>query len=201
IAIRDYGFPASKTTALTPALHDRVSAHLADKWSPHAGWCQQVLFFADLRSSTTTQKSSEVAGSDSTTLVSSEVDYKVDIKLKAGREDGQVKVEERKKTFDEEVRDLIENPGRKRRRTMTTTTTASAPVTEVKVVLKDKVVVEGEGAIEDEARPDERDVKPVIDDEDRDELEVGQGMKRRMPPTSTELKGRGNVGRRRKSKE
>ncbi|KAL8293030.1 hypothetical protein RQP46_000724 [Phenoliferia psychrophenolica] len=48
IAIRDYKFPASKTTALTPDLHNRVAAKLVSLWGPYAGWAQQVLFFADL---------------------------------------------------------------------------------------------------------------------------------------------------------
>ena len=49
IAIRDYRFPASKTTALTPDLHNRVASKLQALWGPRAGWAQQVLFFADLK--------------------------------------------------------------------------------------------------------------------------------------------------------
>lgn len=30
-------------------LHDRVCARLQALWGPHAGWAQQVLFFADLK--------------------------------------------------------------------------------------------------------------------------------------------------------
>ena len=50
IAIRDYGFPASKATALTLILHNKVAGQLESLWGAHAGWCQQVLFFADLAS-------------------------------------------------------------------------------------------------------------------------------------------------------
>lgn len=49
IAIRDYAFPSKKETALTPLLHDRVCAKLQSLWGPHAGWAQQILFFADLK--------------------------------------------------------------------------------------------------------------------------------------------------------
>lgn len=49
IAIRDYAFPASKNTSLTPALNDKVAQRLQDKWGKKAGWAQQVLFYADLK--------------------------------------------------------------------------------------------------------------------------------------------------------
>ncbi|GAA5911678.1 8-oxoguanine glycosylase OGG1 [Sporobolomyces salmoneus] len=106
IAIRDYGFPASKTTSLTPLLQDKVSEHLAKKWKPHGGWCQQVLFFADL-------KPASNAGTPSPTK-RKEVTYtKIEIKEEQEEEEGEG---ERKKSFEEEVREIMENPGRKRRR-------------------------------------------------------------------------------------
>lgn len=49
IAIRDYSFPSTKSTALTPVLHNRVASLLQSRWGSHAGWAQQVLFFADLK--------------------------------------------------------------------------------------------------------------------------------------------------------
>lgn len=49
IAIRDYGFPSTKTTALTPILHNKITAFLQSKWGAHSGWLQQILFFSDLK--------------------------------------------------------------------------------------------------------------------------------------------------------
>ncbi|GAA6057452.1 hypothetical protein JCM3770_000766, partial [Rhodotorula araucariae] len=108
IAIRDYAFPSSRTTALTPALHDRVSSYLAGRWGAHAGWAQQVLFFADLKSSPTkTVKSAATA-----------VYAKLEVELldEAGARAGPVAEAERKLTFEEEVAALIAAPGTKRRR-------------------------------------------------------------------------------------
>ncbi|KAI5474776.1 N-glycosylase/DNA lyase [Pseudohyphozyma bogoriensis] len=58
IAIRDYSFPASKSTALSPVLHDKVASKLSSLWGPKAGWAQQVLFFADLKSPASPSSSS-----------------------------------------------------------------------------------------------------------------------------------------------
>ncbi|KAK4704072.1 N-glycosylase/DNA lyase, partial [Phenoliferia sp. Uapishka_3] len=61
IAIRDYKFPASKTTALTPILHNRVASLLTSLWGPYAGWAQQVLFFADLKTPSTSPKKAKAS--------------------------------------------------------------------------------------------------------------------------------------------
>lgn len=50
IAIRDYHFPASKCTALSLVLHNRVEQKFRELFGERAGWAQQVLFFADLAS-------------------------------------------------------------------------------------------------------------------------------------------------------
>ncbi|GAA5853721.1 hypothetical protein JCM9279_000287 [Rhodotorula babjevae] len=115
IAIRDYGFPSTRTTALTPLLHDRVSTLLAERWGAHAGWAQQVLFFADLKSSPVKVK------------VKSEhhrgVYERLEVELveeeggALGPDGTPLVKEERKLTFDEEVAALIATPGTKRRRT------------------------------------------------------------------------------------
>ncbi|GAA5885316.1 hypothetical protein JCM16303_005999 [Sporobolomyces ruberrimus] len=134
IAIRDYAFPSTKTTSLTPLLHDRVSEHLSKKWSPHAGWCQQVLFFADLKSTTNSSASSSPVKKGT-------VYSKIEIKEDA--EDGEVDGRERKKSFEEEVKEIMENPGRKRRR---------VTVIKKEEVSKVKVKVEGEKSIVEETR-------------------------------------------------
>lgn len=110
IAIRDYAFPASRTTSLTPQLHDRVSSFLATKWGAHAGWAQQVLFFADLKpaAATKTSRSKSAAGAGGGVFERLEVELE---------EEGEVGAEEKKLSFDEEVAVLLANPGTKRRRT------------------------------------------------------------------------------------
>ncbi|GAA5942726.1 hypothetical protein JCM3775_005028 [Rhodotorula graminis] len=137
IAIRDYQFPSTRTTALTPLLHDRVSTFLADRWGPHAGWAQQVLFFADLKSSPTKVKAEHRRG----------VYERLEVELVEKGGDGgggggrtPVKEEERKLTFDEEVAALIATPGTKRRRT----TVLQASVTKggAATVVKDEEDVE-----------------------------------------------------------
>ncbi|GAA6012079.1 hypothetical protein JCM11491_001743 [Sporobolomyces phaffii] len=108
IAIRDYGFPATKSTALSPALHDKVSEHLAKKWQPHAGWCQQVLFFADLKPASPVKKQRQ------------EVTYsRIEVEAQLDDDDGGDEgfdVREQKKSFEEQVKEIMDNPGRKRRR-------------------------------------------------------------------------------------
>ncbi|BGO97618.1 glycosylase/lyase [Rhodotorula toruloides ATCC 204091] len=101
IAIRDYSFPSPRSASLTPALHDRVSSFLATKWGPYAGWAQQVLFFADLKSSSSSSGAEKVK--------------KVEIKEQEGEEE---KEEGRKRslTFEEEVQALLADPTIKRRR-------------------------------------------------------------------------------------
>ncbi|ORY72607.1 DNA glycosylase [Leucosporidium creatinivorum] len=97
IAIRDYSFPSSKTTALTPVLHDRVCARLQTLWGPHAGWAQQVLFFADLKPSSGSaspspspkKRSGSTTPSATTTVV--------------------------RNKFEEELKEIMENPGKRRR--------------------------------------------------------------------------------------
>lgn len=43
---------------MSPALYDDIQEFLADKWGPMGGWCQAVVFAADLKTSTTTPKKS-----------------------------------------------------------------------------------------------------------------------------------------------
>ncbi|GAA5951726.1 hypothetical protein JCM3765_003096 [Sporobolomyces pararoseus] len=136
IAIRDYGFPSTKTTSLTPLLHDKVSEHLSKKWFPHAGWCQQVLFFADLKSTSNTTTASPTK---------QEVTYsKIEIKDQDDL-DGYEETK-KKKSFEDEVKEIMENPGRKRRRV----TVIKAEKVEIKEEIRgeEKMIVEGEGVIE-----------------------------------------------------
>ncbi|GAA5896299.1 hypothetical protein JCM8208_001842 [Rhodotorula glutinis] len=133
IAIRDYQFPSTRTTALTPLLHDRVSTFLADQWGAHAGWAQQVLFFADLKSSPTKVKAEHKGVYERL-----EVELVEEGKVAVGIDGTPVK-EERKLTFDEEVAALIATPGTKRRRT----TVLQASVTKgAATVVKDEEDVE-----------------------------------------------------------
>ncbi|GAA5863787.1 hypothetical protein JCM1840_005766 [Sporobolomyces johnsonii] len=106
IAIRDYAFPSTRIASLTPALHDRVAAHLSSRWGAHAGWCQQVLFFADLKPSTTT----------TTTTTKTAAVVKVEVQEESVDEDEGERKRKRKPTFEEEVAALIANPGTKRAR-------------------------------------------------------------------------------------
>lgn len=139
IAVRDYGFPGSKTASLTPALHDKVSEHLAKKWQPHAGWCQQVLFFADLKSNSSTT----LATPTKTEVTFTKIEFDADL------DDDEVDAEiatarQKKKTFEDDVREIMENPGRKRRRT----TVVKSEKVECKREFGDaKVVVKGGGAV------------------------------------------------------
>ncbi|GAA5984687.1 hypothetical protein JCM11641_004562 [Rhodosporidiobolus odoratus] len=105
IAIRDYGFPATRTTSLTPALHDRVAEHLSSRWGNYAGWCQQVLFFAELKPSSPTKKSE----------TSASIKFFSKIEL-AEEETVEGEEQKRKLTFEEEVAALIADPGKKRSR-------------------------------------------------------------------------------------
>ncbi|BGP05952.1 N-glycosylase/DNA lyase [Rhodotorula toruloides] len=101
IAVRDYSFPSPRSASLTPALHDRVSSFLASKWGPYAGWAQQVLFFADLKSS--------AAGAEKVT--------KVEVKEQQQEEEEEEdEGRKRKLTFEEEVQALMADPTIKRRR-------------------------------------------------------------------------------------
>lgn len=107
IAVRDYGFPAARNTAVTPQLNARVADKLRAIWGPYAGWCQQVLFFADLKTSSPRNSLSP---------------RKRSVKLEAEKMKGEDGKEEdgaevaRKLTFEEEVEALIKTPGAKRRR-------------------------------------------------------------------------------------
>ncbi|GAA5933050.1 8-oxoguanine glycosylase OGG1 [Sporobolomyces koalae] len=134
IAIRDYGFPASKTTALNLALHDKVSQHLAKQWQPHAGWCQQILFFADLKSTSSTTTTSSPTKKEQLTYA------KVEIKEELLEED--IKPSQRRNTFEDDVREIMDNPGRKRRRT-----TVIKTETKIKVRQEPEVVVKTEPGI------------------------------------------------------
>ncbi|GAA5828299.1 hypothetical protein JCM5353_003291 [Sporobolomyces roseus] len=142
IAIRDYGFPcsSSKSVALTPKLHDSVSKHLSKKWEPYAGWAQQILFFADLKKSSTTN-------TPSSSPVKGEVNYKVEIKEEEEFREGEGK--RRKKSFEEEVREIMEDPNGRKRRRVTQTIVESVKV-EVKKE-EEVVVIKREVGGEDES--------------------------------------------------
>ncbi|GAA6004894.1 8-oxoguanine glycosylase OGG1 [Rhodotorula paludigena] len=144
IAIRDYAFPASRTTSLTPQLHDRVSSFLATKWGAHAGWAQQVLFFADLKTAaaTKTARSKSAAGAGGGVFERLEVELE--------EEEGEVGAEEKKLSFDEEVAVLLANPGTKRKRT---TVLQAAVQTGGAGVLAVKEEEEVELVEEDEKKP------------------------------------------------
>ncbi|SGY77669.1 BQ5605_C005g03692 [Microbotryum silenes-dioicae] len=105
-AIRDYAFPYSKATALTPLLHDQVANKLVQLWGPYAGHAQQVLFFADLKPAK--------PGAGAAKGVRSVLE------LSKFEED--VVKEDRKPTWQEEVDELTRTPGIKRRRVQVTTT-------------------------------------------------------------------------------
>ncbi|GAA6004615.1 hypothetical protein JCM10207_000956 [Rhodosporidiobolus poonsookiae] len=109
IAIRDYAFPATRSTALSPALHDRVAQHLASRWGAHAGWCQQVLFFSKISEGASPKK----GGAGARVEVFSRIE--VEVKEENGGEEGEGETK-RKLTFEEEVAALIANPGAKRSR-------------------------------------------------------------------------------------
>lgn len=117
IAIRDYSFPAAKNANLSPALHDKVSEFLADKWGPYAGWAQQILFFADLKSGSTSPTKAERTG-DGTRRVTVKVEAEEELTGSEAEDEAVEKV--KKLTFEEEVAALIANPGTKRRRSSTT---------------------------------------------------------------------------------
>jgi N-glycosylase/DNA lyase len=97
IAVRDYSFPASKTTALTSVLHDRVCARLQSLWGAHAGWAQQVLFFADLKpsSGSASPSPSPKKRSGSTTPAATTILVR--------------------NKFEEDLKEIMENPGKRRR--------------------------------------------------------------------------------------
>lgn len=146
IAIRDYGFPATKNASLSPALHDRVSEFLASKWGAHAGWAQQILFFADLKpaasASPTKAGRSAATNGDGTRRMTVKVE--VEEELSGSDADDSDAVEQvRKLTFDEEVAALIANPGAKRRR-------SSAAVAQVAV---ERVKAEEDGSGDEDQAP------------------------------------------------
>jgi N-glycosylase/DNA lyase len=120
-------------------LHDKVSEHLSKLWQPHAGWCQQVLFFADLKPSSTT---TSPVKKESITYSKIEIEEEETIE-----EGGET---EKKKSFEEEVREIMENPGRKRRR-------VTVIKTEEKVEIKQEQVVIEAG--EEEGRSIEPKIK------------------------------------------
>lgn len=114
IAIRDYSFPAAKNANLSPALHDKVSEFLADKWGPYAGWAQQILFFADLKSGSTTSPTKAERMGDGTRRMTVKVEAEAELTGSEAEDEAVEKV--KKLTFEEEVAALIANPGTKRRR-------------------------------------------------------------------------------------
>ncbi|GAA5885253.1 hypothetical protein JCM6882_009541 [Rhodosporidiobolus microsporus] len=132
IAIRDYAFPSSKSTSLTPLLHDRILEHLSRRWGPYAGWCQQVLFYADLSPAggSPTKKGAKVEGY-------TRIEFEEEVEE---GENGEGEVKKRKLTFEEEVAALIATPGAKRSRRSAVMTTET-----VKVEVEVEVAVEGEG--------------------------------------------------------
>ncbi|KAK4058804.1 8-oxoguanine glycosylase ogg1 [Microbotryomycetes sp. JL221] len=103
IAIRDYNFPSSKSTSMTTILHDKVSERLKTLWGNYAGWCQQILFFADLKQQQNVQGSG--VGSSpmkrSSTPVSKKF-YETTTIVK--------------NKFQDELDELMRTPGTKRRR-------------------------------------------------------------------------------------
>lgn len=131
-AIRDYSFPASKTTALTPILHDKVCAKLEGLWGTHAGWAQQVLFFADLKSSSPSPK--KLSSTTTTTTVTSKTYETV----------AYVPGEVVKSKFDLELAELMSTPAGANRRRRTT-------------VLKTKVVIEADSDDDDGAVAEDDD--------------------------------------------
>lgn len=118
IAVRDYSFPAAKNANLSPALHDKVSEFLADKWGPYAGWAQQILFFADLKSGSTTSPTKAERTGDGTRRMMVKVEAEEELTGSEAEDEAVEKV--KKLTFEEEVAALIANPGTKRRRSSTT---------------------------------------------------------------------------------
>ncbi|BGP37842.1 8-oxoguanine glycosylase ogg1 [Rhodotorula kratochvilovae] len=144
ISIRDYSFPSSRTTSLTPLLHDRVSSFLASRWGAHAGWAQQVLFFADLKSSPT-KASAKVK------VEQGGVFAKLEVEL---LEEGAAQEQERKPTFEEEVAALIAAPGTKRRRRTVLQASAAGAIKEEEEI---ELFVE-----EEEASPSKRGRKPAL---------------------------------------
>ena len=118
IAVRDYSFPAAKNANLSPALHDKVSEFLADKWGPYAGWAQQILFFADLKSGSTTLPTKAERTGDGTRRMTVKVEAEEELTGSEAEEEAIEKV--KKLTFEEEVAALIANPGTKRRRSSAT---------------------------------------------------------------------------------
>lgn len=122
IAIRDYAFPGSKVTAVTPQINTRVADKLRAIWGAHAGWCQQVLFFADL-------KPIAVAGEPRKRKAAV-------AKVERAGEDEDGKPVVRRLTFEEEVQALIEQPGKRRR---------VGVKVEVEVKAEEKIAVKREG--------------------------------------------------------
>lgn len=49
IAARDKAFPARLKKPVNKQIYDEVQKILVDKWGPMGGWCQAVMFAADLR--------------------------------------------------------------------------------------------------------------------------------------------------------
>ncbi|GAA5848339.1 hypothetical protein JCM8547_004482 [Rhodosporidiobolus lusitaniae] len=131
IAIRDYSFPSSRQTSLTPALHDRVASHLSSRWGAHAGWTQQVLFLAKINETGSSSPSKKKGG---------EVWSKIELEEEQeGVEGGEGGEKKRKLTFEEEVAALIADPSAKRSRR-----TRRVVKTSVKVEVEVEEVVKGE---------------------------------------------------------
>lgn len=103
VAQRDYAFPGARGMAVTPLINARVGDKLRAIWGPYAGWCQQVLFFADLK-----QPAAAAAAAG-------EKKRKKQVKGEVKREGDENEPVVRKLTFEEEVQALIEQPGKRRR--------------------------------------------------------------------------------------
>lgn len=96
ISVRDYQFPSSTSSSkynskpsITPIIHQQIQEKFAHIFGEHAGWAQQVLFFADLKSTIKREKGKLEAGS---TIISPT--------KKRGRKRVTVKLEEREDEAD-----------------------------------------------------------------------------------------------------
>ncbi|GAA5952076.1 hypothetical protein JCM8115_005319 [Rhodotorula mucilaginosa] len=167
IAVRDYSFPAAKNANLSPALHDKVSEFLADKWGPYAGWAQQILFFADLKSGSTTSPTKAERTGDGTRRMTVKVEAEEELTGSEAEDEAVEKV--KKLTFEEEVAALIANPGTKRRRSSAT------PVAKVQV---ERVKTPARGS-------EDRDEREHARLRIKEEVTIADKGSPAQPPTST----------------
>ncbi len=146
IAIRDYSFPGSRATAVTPLINARVADKLRAIWGPYAGWCQQVLFFEKISASAPGEAKKRKAA------------VKAEVKEEEEEEE-EGKPVVRKLTFEEEVQALMEQPGAKRRRTA------------VQVKVEEKVPAKKGGQAKKAVQRVEEVVAEVKEEEDAVKLE------------------------------